>query len=438
MRKKTRIILLVILILAALLAAVWKPLRLDRFGLPFVQIDWIDVVKWEGVTYESRIKPRVEVPLADIGAKLGQVQFTVYGHVSNSRYQLRNGDATFLDPGTEVFTIKNDPDALAVLLDGKYYRYDQNMRLPTTAESTSQPTATTATSGTTTVTTATTTTIATISPTTTVTTTKAAVPADDFNYRALTANKAHSIDLNGDKVPESISYTSKGDNYAQLTLNGQVTQASGDAFLTGWFFLIDLDARDAYLDVAIQEVGPSNDEWVTFWFYDGSKLIQRGKIYGMICDPNSQSIGQDAFSLGTIRPDGLGGLVTRARGIILHTWFFDEPWVIGSDQSLKRVDQAYYAMVGYDEITNKQLPETPVKMLVDLPLLDKPGSELVVATAKTGQSASLVQTDDREWVQLRTQAGQLGWFKVIDYFQIKIGSKLYNSFEIFDGLSFAD
>ncbi|MDW7658332.1 MAG: hypothetical protein SCM11_14280, partial [Bacillota bacterium] len=104
MKKKTRIILLAILILAALLAAVWKPLRLDRFGLPFIQIDWIDVVKWDGVTYESRIKPRVEVPLADIGDKLGQVQFTVYGHVSNSRYQLRNGDATFLDPGTEVFT----------------------------------------------------------------------------------------------------------------------------------------------------------------------------------------------------------------------------------------------------------------------------------------------------------------------------------------------
>ncbi len=128
MKKKTRIILLVILILAALLAVVWKPLRLDRFGLPFVEIDWIDVVKWDGVTYESRIKPRVEVPLADVGAKLGQVQFTVLDHVSNSNYQLRNGDATFLAKGTEVFTIKNNPAALAVLLEGKYYRYDQNSR----------------------------------------------------------------------------------------------------------------------------------------------------------------------------------------------------------------------------------------------------------------------------------------------------------------------
>ena len=60
--------------------------------------------------------------------------------------------------------------------------------------------------------------------------------------------------------------------------------------------------------------------------------------------------------------------------------------------------------------------------------------------ARAGESASLVQTDNCAWVQLRTESGKLGWFQmekaegndIID--MIKIGADYYSSMDVFEGL----
>lgn len=262
--------------------------------------------------------------------------------------------------------------------------------------------------------------------------------APNLAYRALPADQVHKVDLNNDQVQESIKYTCADDYKGSLTLNGTALPISGDMLLTGWFFLVDLDTRDACLDVAVQELGASDDYLVTFYYYNGSRLIKRGSVPGMIGDPYSSTIAKDPFGLGTIQLDGLGNLVASARGNILHTWFYDQTWTIGTDKLLVKVAQAFYPMKSIDQATGKQLAETAVKLKMDLPLVDQPGSTKAAATVKSGQDASLVQCDNREWVQLRTGNGSLGWFHVVDNYQVLVNGVKYFSEDVFDGLTFAD
>lgn len=111
------------IVIAAVIA--WTPLRLDRFGLLPVMIDWIDVVKLKNQKFETNY-PRQEVSATEIDQKIGDIQFTLSGQVSNPNYQMRNGDATFLPEGTEIFSMKNDKDSVAALFDGKYYRFNKS------------------------------------------------------------------------------------------------------------------------------------------------------------------------------------------------------------------------------------------------------------------------------------------------------------------------
>ena len=55
---------------------------------------------------------------------LGKVNFTVKGHVNNPSYVIRKWDATFLPKGTKVYRITDTEDAIAVEIEGKYYRYN--------------------------------------------------------------------------------------------------------------------------------------------------------------------------------------------------------------------------------------------------------------------------------------------------------------------------
>ena len=121
--KKRLLILSGIIIVIVLTAAIaWTPLRLDRFGLMPVEIDWVDMVKLNDQKFKSDI-PRQEVPATEIDQKIGGIKFTLSGQVNNPNYRMRNGDATFLPAGTMIFSIKNDKDSIAVFIDGKYYRF---------------------------------------------------------------------------------------------------------------------------------------------------------------------------------------------------------------------------------------------------------------------------------------------------------------------------
>lgn len=260
----------------------------------------------------------------------------------------------------------------------------------------------------------------------------------EINYQPLPAAATHLFDLNKDGTDDSITYSILGDYDFTLTVNGIPSSGEGEFFLEDWFFAIDLDEDDPYMDIAVQELGPSSDFQVSLYYFDGAKLVLRSKVQGMICDLFSETIESDPFGSGSVQVDGRGGVISMTRGMILHTWFFEEPWQIGDDGLLYKVPRNYYPMHRSDPITGERIPGFEVTMLMDLELVASPNNSEVVATAMAGQTATLIQTDDVAWVQMRTQGGDLGWFFVEDYFNIPIGGTSYFASDVMDGLFFAD
>jgi hypothetical protein len=112
------IAVIVVLLLAGFL------FRVDRFG--FVAVDYVDCVYFNNQFYYSGWgeADRTPVEPALIGEKIGQVTFTLAENVHSTWYINRNGDAAFLVVGTEIYSVEADGAAIAVKIDGQYYRYE--------------------------------------------------------------------------------------------------------------------------------------------------------------------------------------------------------------------------------------------------------------------------------------------------------------------------
>ena len=94
-------------------------------------IEWVDFIKWEGIQYEG-IRTGILADKNFIGEKIGEVKFRVADNVTNPNYKIKDGDAAFLEKGTEIYTIKGKPDLLALkdksVIKGYrvYYSRDKN------------------------------------------------------------------------------------------------------------------------------------------------------------------------------------------------------------------------------------------------------------------------------------------------------------------------
>ncbi|NLK88623.1 MAG: hypothetical protein GX276_00565 [Clostridiaceae bacterium] len=277
-----------------------------------------------------------------------------------------------------------------------------------------------------------------ISPSATEPTTAEPEPAPDIFFQPLPAGQALLIDMNNDGIDEKLMYDVFNDYSFTLLVNDVATQPEGYDFLDGWFFLVDLDRNDGHLDLAIQELGPSADYMVFFYTFDGGQLVFRGLVPGTICDPYAEEIGSQEYGLGTIRLDGEGGLVAFARGAVLHSWYYDEPWQL-VDGNLERIPQSWIPIHGYDPETDSILPELPVELKLNLPLYASPSASTTTLIARAGETASIIRTDNLKWVELRTQSGETGWFRLGSnpYFVVA-GDREYFSEEVFDGLWFFD
>lgn len=77
------------------------------------EIDWVDFIKWDGEEYLG-VHTGVLSNESFVDVKIGEVQFKVADNVSNPSYRLKDGDAAFHEPGTELFSIKGEKKLMAV------------------------------------------------------------------------------------------------------------------------------------------------------------------------------------------------------------------------------------------------------------------------------------------------------------------------------------
>ncbi|MDF2065178.1 hypothetical protein [Bacillus sp. Cr_A10] len=76
-------------------------------------IDWVDFVKINGKEYEALYSVIIADP-KNIGEKIGEVKFKVSDNISNPSYRTKDGDAAFWNKGTEIFSVIDREDLIAI------------------------------------------------------------------------------------------------------------------------------------------------------------------------------------------------------------------------------------------------------------------------------------------------------------------------------------
>lgn len=98
--------------------------RVDRLGL--AQISWVDCVQINDIKYYSDYQ-RTQIDASLINEKIGEVRFNVSEKVHNPSYRLRNGDATYLEVGTEIYSLESGSKSIAVKVDNQYFIYRSDL-----------------------------------------------------------------------------------------------------------------------------------------------------------------------------------------------------------------------------------------------------------------------------------------------------------------------
>lgn len=90
------------------------------------QIDWMDFIRLNGITYYSDFQndPLIENNLSPYG----EITHKVDGNVSCQSYRIKNGDAAFIEKGTTVYSIASYAPTfrLAAKREGKWFIYEGN------------------------------------------------------------------------------------------------------------------------------------------------------------------------------------------------------------------------------------------------------------------------------------------------------------------------
>src|SRR6187200_2876498 len=114
-----------------------------------------------------------------------------------------------------------------------------------------------------------------------------------------------SGDLDGDGSAEefAVRLIADQDRYGQfeVAIKNVTFKSIGD-YLSGDARIVDVDANDRWREIAVPQLGPSNDDSVLLLRYDGKKIELVGHVPGK----------NPVF-------DGSGAIATKCRGKILCT-----------------------------------------------------------------------------------------------------------------------
>lgn len=233
-----------------------------------------------------------------------------------------------------------------------------------------------------------------------------------------------TADLDGEGKEESVFLlvrkSPNGDevNSIELHVDEKTADYEGE-MIHPMFKIVDISDQDKYLEIAVSEEGPSGDYATIFYRYDGNNLKELNKISGFL----GPYPGRD--NLGSVIIEHSGLVRTKTRGEILHTWFYDDSYRLNEADELVKVKQDTYEM------------NTEVEVIKEIILKKSKGSDANGITLKVGEKVNIDQTDNISWCRVTNSKGEIGWFEVKNFYEIK-GYEGMNAEAFFLGLNFAD
>lgn len=94
-------------------------------GCPDGEIEWVDVLKINDITYQHDFVEEPEGFKADKGKKIGEVSYKMADNAC-SNHKMKNGDAAFLRKGTDIYEVKGYPSALIVTAGDRVFIAEEN------------------------------------------------------------------------------------------------------------------------------------------------------------------------------------------------------------------------------------------------------------------------------------------------------------------------
>ena len=228
-------------------------------------------------------------------------------------------------------------------------------------------------------------------------------------------------DLNEDKVDEKIILTLKSSETYKYSL--EIGDAKIDVRgnnIEPDFNIVDIDYKDGIKEIAISEYGPSNDEATRFYYYNGEKIINIGYISGFYGPMHQYGEGM----VGDMKIEGMGKVITKTRGEILHTWFYEDEYGLSKHHYLLNKKKTLYEM------------DAKVTVLKEIELQKSPEDETKVLKLLPDEEVIISYTDNHEWCMVQTTDGQEGWFAVDGFDTIR--ELNLPATEVFSGLNYAD
>lgn len=246
-------------------------------------------------------------------------------------------------------------------------------------------------------------------------------------YGVLTPiSNAAQLDMDGDGTLDSIEYTITTDEEGYdtgytLRINDTAVTAYGCSMNRQLYALRLEDSGDSIF-LMVSDYGPSDDPETTFYYFKDGMIRSAGTIYAM---PEEMEISEKGVITATVR------------GSVLYTWFHEANFAFG---------------VGYDEEWNAsyyiyQIPHYVypmgilVTLKVDLPLVISMTDSEVSATLPAGSQAIICASDDVGWIYIQAiDSLECGWVKVTGDSKCDciVGNEILSSYDVFDGLIFAD
>lgn len=240
-----------------------------------------------------------------------------------------------------------------------------------------------------------------------------------FTMVAVPVHEEILFDLDGDGSEDTLLYAILDDEGMSFNLSANDIGIDQDGcYMADTAYIIDLDTTDQYKEVAVSEYGPSDDLMVHILRFDGSAWTVLGYIPGFV------ALEEDGTPGETTVINGDGTVDTLRRGEVVSTWFFTAHYQMEGD-TLVWQEAAAYDM------------ETPVTLLVDLPLTATPEGSEVVATLLTGTETVIKQTDNFSWISFPLEDGTMGYARLGDD-GFSIAALGLSTYDVFEGLNFAD